>query len=57
MSVDKDQDLSIVSLDRYDGDAIHVGFSDGSSAIYTVQQLLALTPERMKAESESEEEF
>ncbi len=54
--MNKDEDLSIVSLDRYDGDAIHVGFSDGSSAIYTVQQLLALTPERLKAESESNEE-
>ena len=54
--MDKDKDLSIISLDRYDGDAIHVGFSDGSSSIYTVQQLLALTPERIKAELESEEE-
>ncbi len=52
--MNKDEDLSIVSLDRYDGDAIHVGFSDGSSAIYTVQQLLALTPERLKAESDEE---
>ena len=54
-----DQDeLSIIAVDRYDGDQLMVNFSDGTFAIFTVQQLMALTPERMKAEPEySSEEF
>ena len=45
--------IEIVSLDRLDGDAIIVGFSDGTLTNYTVAELLALRPNREQASEES----
>ena len=48
----KQDELSIVEVDRYDGDQLLVSFSDDTFAVYTVSQLAALIPERAKAEPE-----
>ncbi len=39
-------DIEIVTLDRIDGVAIVVGFSDGTLATYTCEELLRMRPER-----------
>ena len=48
----KHDELRIVEVDRYDGDQLLVNFSDGTFAVYTVDQLAALIPNRMKADPE-----
>ena len=49
------EELSIVAVDRHDGDQIFVSFSDGTSAFYTVQQLVELAPNRTLEEPQPDE--
>jgi hypothetical protein len=36
--------LKIVNTDRHNGDALYVGFSDGTTAVYSIEQITALKP-------------
>ncbi len=48
-------ELSIVAVDRHDGDQIIVSFSDGTFAIYTLLQLVGLAPIRTREEAQPDE--
>ena len=45
-------EILIVTLDRIDGQAIVVGFSDGTVATYAVRELLGLRPDRAPGSEE-----
>jgi hypothetical protein len=39
--------LKIAAIDRLGGDDLIVGYSDASSAVYSVEQLVSLTPRHL----------
>lgn len=45
--------LQIVLLDRIDGHAIIVTYSDNRTAVYSTEQLLTLTPTQVMTEEEA----
>jgi hypothetical protein len=48
--------VTIVNTDQIDGDQLIVDFSDKTTAIYTSQQLAALTPKYVVHEDEAADE-
>ena len=48
--------LEIVGVDREDGDGVIVEFSDGTTARYTVEELIELRPVRTRSAEPTEPE-
>jgi hypothetical protein len=44
--------LKIVNIDRIDGDALIVTYSNDTTAIYTTEQIVALTPQDLRSEED-----
>ena len=54
MSQQETKPIGIASVDRVDKFLIVIGFTDGSSASFTVDELLALRPVRPEIDSPSD---
>ncbi len=51
--MNSNHNIEVVTLDRIDGVEVLIGFSDGTSATYAVEELLQLRPERGRPREDS----
>jgi hypothetical protein len=47
--------LKIVNIDRMDGYALIVTYSNDTTAIYTTEQIVALTPQDLRSEEDDKD--